>query len=153
LSIKLQNQLNLFQVANDSQVNKFLGHAHEFLDYLIDNYGAFFIYQRSFALTDFLENAPQSIVSFVEEMQETVTLIPMKFSVLGSDAIDDHAYQSLVNHEFIYNRQDPSHRLISKSFRYLSVLDMLGMEMPLWKEEVVRRFNILSLLNYAFREC
>jgi len=33
------------------------------------------------------------------------------------------------------------------------VLDALGLEKSLWIEEVHKRFNILTLLNFAFREC
>jgi len=45
-----------------------VAHAKDFLDYLIDGYGAFFIFQRAYALTDFLQEAPDSILSFVEEI-------------------------------------------------------------------------------------
>ena len=93
------------------------------------------------------------MLDFIDQMQEVITAIPMRFSSLSSEVIDDQEYQNLVKTEFIYNRYDASHRLISKSFRYQLTLDTLGLEKSLWIEEVHRRFNILSLFNFAFREC
>ena len=34
-----------------------------------------------------------------------------------------------------------------------SSLDALGLEKRLWIEEVYKKFNVLSLLNFVFREC
>jgi hypothetical protein len=81
-----------------------------------------------------------------------MTAIPMRFSVLSSDKIDDAEFAEIKLNEFIYNQQDPAYRLISQSLRYPSSMDALGLKKSYWKEQIHKRFNFLSLLNFAFRE-
>ena len=104
-------------------------------------------------MSDFYEFSPKSILDYVNEVQQVITTIPMRFSVLSSDKRDDAEYLEIEQREFIYNRDDPSHRLISQSLRRQVVLDALGLEKSLWIEEVHKKFNILTLFNFAFREC
>ena len=40
-----------------------------------------------------------------------------------------------------------------ESLRVQSKLDCLGLDKNQWIEEIHRKYNILCLLNYAFREC
>lgn len=78
--------------------------------------------------------------------------MPLKFSVLSSDKIDDNSWGQILSREFTYNRYEPYHHLFSKSLRYQSNLDALGREKFQWIEEILRRFNVLSIFNFAFRE-
>lgn len=55
--------------------------------------------------------------------------------------------------EFIYNRHDPAHRLVSQGLRDQSAIDSLGLQKAKWLEEVHKKFNVLSLINFIFREC
>ena len=103
-------------------------------------------------MADFFEFAPASITEFTDRVQEVLTTIPMRFSVLSSDMHDDGEHSEMVGREFIFNEKDPSYRLLSQSLRYQSNLDALGLEKLLWIEEVYRKFNVLSLLNFVFRE-
>jgi len=66
------------------------------------------------------------VLSYVDEIQEVLTAIPMRFSLLSSDKYDDAEYIDLeTNKEFIFNREDPFHRLLSQAFRNQSTLDAL----------------------------
>jgi len=86
-------------------------------------------------------------------MQSVMTTIPLRFGALGSESLSDQDYQTLSHNEFTHLKQDSSHRLLAKSFRYQSTLDVLGLEKSYWIEQVYQRFNLLTLFNYAFREC
>lgn len=103
-------------------------------------------------MTDLFEFCPRYFNKYVEELQEVLTTVPLKFSVLSSDKIDDNSWGQILTREFTYNRHDPCHHLLSKSLRYQSNLDALGREKFLWIEEILRRFNVLSIFNFAFRE-
>lgn len=92
--------------------------------------------------------------------------------MLSVDRMEDSEFDSLErDQEFVFNRFDPVHRLLSQAFRHQRALDALqlsgqvsdsegadGKKQKLklradWIEEVQRRYNVLALLNYAVREC
>lgn len=77
----------------------------------------------------------------------------MRFSVLTSDRLEDAEFAEAEQREFIYNRDDPAHRLVSQGLRDQSALDSLGLQKAKWLEEVHKKFNVLSLINFVFREC
>ena len=76
----------------------------------------------------------------------------MRFSILTSDKYDDTEYAELRSRDFIYNSKEPSCLLLTQSLRYQSTLDALGLEKCCWTEEVYKKFNVLSLVNFVFRE-
>ena len=125
----------------------------EFLTYFFENFSSLFLFQRNYCLTDFFETCPDKFITYLGEIQQIISTIPLRFSVLTSDNIDDQEYQLLEQQEFIYNRDDPTHRLISQGLRYQQTIDALGLQKSKWLEEIYKKFNILTLLNYVFREC
>ena len=85
----------------------------DFLSYLFHHHSALFLFQKAYCLSDFYEFCPKSIIDYVNEVQQVITTIPMRFSALSSDRCDDAEYAEIEQREFIYNRNDPAHRLIS----------------------------------------
>jgi hypothetical protein len=85
----------------------------DFFRYLFDNYSALFLFQRAYCLSDFYECCPERVLAYLREVQNVITTIPMRFSVLTADRWEDAEFAETEQREFIYNRHDPAHRLIS----------------------------------------
>jgi len=122
------------------------------LDYLFAEHSAHFFFQKSYCMPDLFEFCPDYFNKYVEELQQVLTTVPLKFSVLSSDKIDDNSWSQLLGREFVYNRHEPCYHLLSKSIRNQSNLEALGREKYIWIEEILRRFNVLTIFNFAFRE-
>ena len=131
----------------------FVSETRDFLKYLFEHYSALFLFQRTYCLSDFYECCPERILAYLREVQGVITTIPMRFSVLTSDRLEDAEFAEAEQREFIYNRHDPAHRLVSQGLRDQSALDSLGLQKAKWLEEVHKKFNVLSLINFVFREC
>ena len=149
---RIERQLVSFQLQQDGEINAFLTATTGFLDYLFQTSSALFLFQRTYCATDLFEFAPPHILEYINQMQEVLSTIPMRFSILTSDMHDDTEYSEMTAKDFIYNGQEPACRLLTQSLRYQSALDVLGLEKSAWIAEVYKKFNVLSLLNFVFRE-
>jgi hypothetical protein len=149
---RIERQLVSFQLQQDGEINAFLTATTGFLDYLFQTSSALFLFQRTYCATDLFEFAPPHILEYINQMQEVLSTIPMRFSILTSDMHDDTEYSEMAAKDFIYNGQEPACRLLTQSLRYQSALDVLGLEKSAWIAEVYKKFNVLSLLNFVFRE-
>jgi hypothetical protein len=102
-----------FTTGNDSKIELYMTESNEFLNYLFDNFSSMFLFQENYCLSDFFETCPDKFVKYLREIQLIISTIPLRFSVLTPDRIDHQKYIELEKNEFIYNRDDPTHRLIS----------------------------------------
>ncbi len=133
------------------EFEKFQERSVEFINYLFDNYGSLFVCQKTFCLSEFLDNAPQSIRTYFENVAGILSTIPLRFSIL-KDSLHDNQFADLERHEFIYNKNDFMFKFISQTLRNQSNFDHLGIEKHDWIIEVIQKFNLISILNYIFRE-
>ena len=150
--MRIERQLVSFQFQQDGEISKFLAATKGFLDYVFQTNSALFLFQRTYCATDLFEFAPHHVLEYINQMQEVLSTIPMRFSILTSDMYDDAEYSEMAAQDFIYNGQEPACRLLAQSLRCQSTLDALGLEKSAWLAEVYKKFNVLSLLNFVFRE-
>jgi hypothetical protein len=69
-----------------------------------------------------------------------------------SDKYEDEQYSLLEDKEFLPFKDDMMHKIISYCLRYPNTLDLLGVDKTDWIIEVIQKFNMISILNYMFRE-
>ena len=86
-------------------------------------------------MTEFLEDSPDNIKSFFQHTASILTTIPMKLLNL-TESYDDNQWQKYNLSEFIYNRDDIIHRLVSEGLRHPKYLEYLGLEKHEWIVEV-----------------
>lgn len=109
---KILRQLVSFQCKNDSRVEEFVQKSSAFLDYLFSEHSALFVFQQTYCMTDAFEFCPAYFNEYVTQLQQVLTTVPLRFSVLG-DKFDDGLWSQLQSREFTYNRFDPCHLLLS----------------------------------------
>eukprot|EP00347_Sterkiella_histriomuscorum_P000210 403376762 len=147
-----ENLMNTYRQTQRSEIEMFVQKSKDFLDYVFDTYGAFYICQRTFCMSDFLDYAPDHIKAYFRNVSLLLTTIPMRFEILTDNNLDDSQYSILENTEFVYNRYDLIYKLISSGMRQQRYIDYLGLEKHDWIVEVIQKFNMISILNYIFRE-
>ena len=134
------------------QYTKILERTQSFLGYLVEHFGAYFIALRSYCLTEFFEMAPSHMLNYFENTAAIMTTIPLKFPSL-SGGMDESQWTDLCNSEFVYNKEELMHKVISQGLRQPKVFsDYMGHEQNEWLAEASQRFNVLSVLNFIFRE-
>lgn len=57
--------------------------------YMFHEWSALFLFQRTHCLSDFFEFCPTKAREYADEVQSTLTTIPLRFSILSSDKMDD----------------------------------------------------------------
>lgn len=141
--------LKSFKHVDPDQYSKLHERSHAFLQYLVDTFGAFFIAQRSYCLTELFDNAPQPILSFFENAASIMTTIPLKFDTSGMLETEWNDIQAT---EFVYNKGDLLYRLVSEALLQPKVMEYMGLDKPEWLIEVTQKFNMLGVINFLFRE-
>lgn len=105
------------------------------MEYLFDNFGGFFIANQTYCMAEFLDMAPDHIMTYFENTAITLTTIPLRLPTLA-DAHDDNSWGDLCASEFIYNKDDIMHKFLSEGLRYPKVIEYMGLEKHSWIIEV-----------------
>jgi len=61
-----------------------------FLEYIFDNFGGFFIAQKTYCMSDFLELCPPEMKLYFDNVSSLLSTIPMRFDILTDSNIDDN---------------------------------------------------------------
>lgn len=72
--------------------------------------------------------------------------------MLSDNNVDDTQFAEYENSEFIPDRFDIMYRFISQSLRQTRCVETLGIEKQDWIVEVTQKFNLISIMNFVFRE-
>ncbi|CDW89869.1 UNKNOWN [Stylonychia lemnae] len=147
-----QTMMRNYTQTQRGEIDAFVSKSTNFLEHLFDNYGAYFIAQKTYCMSEFLELAPLEMKQYFDNVSSVLSTIPMRFDILTDSNIDDSHYQSLENSEFIYNRYDLIYRFVSQSLRQQRYVDYLGLEKHDWIIEVIQKFNMITILNFIMRE-
>ena len=83
---------------------------------MVEHFGAYFIALRSYCLTEFFEMAPSHMLNYFENTAGIMTTIPLKFPSL-SGGMDESQWTDLCNSEFVYNKEELMHKVISQGLR------------------------------------
>ena len=102
-------------------------------------------------MTEIVEHAPLHIKSFFDKTANILTTIPMKLANLAN-AHNDNQWSDIIKYEFIYNRDDLLHKMVSSALRQPKVIEYMGLEKHEWLVEVTQKFNMLAMLNSLIRE-
>lgn len=143
--------LNRFKIVDPDQFTKMLERTQTFLQYIFNTFGGFFIANKTYCMSEFFEIAPPNIQTYFNNTSVTLTTIPLRLPSLA-DAYDDNTWGDLCTSEFIYNKDDIMHKLISKGLRHPKVLEYMGLEKHEWLVEVSQKFNMLAIMNQILRE-
>lgn len=87
----IQEMLKNFEQTKRSEIDGFEKNTSIFLDYMIDNFGAYFICQKTYCMSDFFDGTPKHILKYFEYVASLTTTIPLRFSILA-DTLDDHEF-------------------------------------------------------------
>ena len=63
-----EDLLRKIGTTSQSEMKAFIQRCSGFLDYIFDNYGGFFVTQRTYCLAEHFEHAPDNILQFFKEV-------------------------------------------------------------------------------------
>ena len=110
-------------------------------------------------MTEFFELAPRNIQQYFDNVSSILSSMPLRIPSI-SNAFTDNEWIDINQSEFIYNRSDIMHKVISECLRQPKNLEFLGHNLPEtdentphdWIIEVTQKFNMLTVINFIMRE-
>jgi hypothetical protein len=129
------------------------------LSYIFETFGAYFIAQKTYCMTEFFDLAPTNIQQYYDNVSAILSSMPLRIPSLAN-SFTDNEWIDINQSEFIYNRSDIIHKVVSECFRQPKNLDYLSHnalesdenKLHDWIIEVTQKFNMLSVINFIMRE-